>query len=512
MDTIMLVKRTRQRNRKQPTYFKAEPAGLPKPSQKKVKNLPQKIQHVHSNKSMNTSISRRGKEILSQKCSLVELRRNKEKQSTLKHTHNRRRKRQKRMKVDSTAPKETFKQISKMENVKNEDTIRNVVKNNLDTEAEGSKDSRSIAEFDDENDTPPQQFPTSKVICEDIECGNGLAFNHWDSGLKAENEQWLDKYSDRVGVRKWVSRDRKSVKKNSLENIRYRSNFSCDGINLHLGNHRTSSSAAAAIDLANILLLGSEDCKPLHVLSSVEAGIALKAAGVPGIYSDGRVEPLNEKFFTENVKNSFVKSIDSALASIGGQDDLLSSIICSLDGETVRGAELHDKQEQERQQKRDAKLKRRAKAKEERRKKLEKMSRIVAVDEKSDQGNGLLQFEGEHGLFEVDDNGQYAWIKDCEFHTKKTLHCKTKSPVKKLNEVIISPTKKDPDHTSDEVKRKCLLKSSYLITDFFPQNMTNSKNKIFNKDSRPSPNAAFTKHIDEKMPPPLLPEEKKFCE
>lgn len=500
MDVIMLVKRTRQRNRKQPTYFKAEPACLPKTPQKKSKNPSQRIQNAYSNKSINESISLYSKEIPSPKCNLVEARSNKDRQSELKNTQNRvLERRQKRIKTDSKAPKEMSEEKSKMNSEKTDDTSRNINKK-MSTKAEEPRVSRSITDLDDENDSIPQQFPGSKVIREDIECGTGLAFNHWDSALKDENEQWLDKYSDRVGIRKWISRDRKSVKKKSFENIRYRSNFSCDGISLHLGNHRTSASAAAAVDLANILLLGSEDCKPLHVLSSVEAGIALKASGVPGIYSDGRVEPLNENFFTENVKNSFVKSIDNALASIGGQDDLLSSILCSLDGETVRGAELHDKQEQERQQKREAKQKRRAKA----RKKLEENDTFLAVDESSDQNSGFLQFEGEHGLFEVDRNGKFCWIKDAGIHTKKNLFCKTKSPVKKHNEVIISSTKQGPDQSSDEVKRKCFLKSSYLITDFFPQNMTKSKTKNFCKDMRPSLNASVAKRIEKKRASPQL--------
>lgn len=512
MDIIMLVKRTRQRNRKQPTYFKAEPAGLPKSPQKKPKNPSQRIQNAYSNKSRNASIGLSSNEIPSPKCNLIEARSNKDRQSELKNSQNRvLERRQKRIKTDRTSPKEISEEKSKMNSEKTVETSRNI-KDDLSTKAEEPRGSRSITELDEESDSIPQLFPASKIICEDIECGTGLAFNHWDSALKDEDEQWLDKYSDRVGIRKWVTRDRKSVKKKSSENTRYRSNFSCDGISLHLGNHRTSASAAAAIDLANILLLGTDDCKPLHVLSSVEAGIALKAAGVPGIYSDGRVEPLNEKFFTENVKNSFVKSIDNALASIGGQDDLLSSILCSLDVETVREADLHDKQEQERQQKREAKLKRRAKAQEERRKKLEENNAFVAVDESLDHNKCFLQFEGEHGLFEVDRNGKFTWIKDTDFHTNKPLFCKTKSPVKNHNEVIISSTKHVPDQSSDEVKRKCFLKSSYLITDFFPQNMTKSKNKKNCKDMRPILDSSVTERIEKKRTSPQLQEEKKFCE
>lgn len=280
-----------------------------------------------------------------------------------------------------------------------------------------------------DNSSTPQTFPTSKLVSEDIECGTGLAFKHWDSAEKEENEKWLDKYTDRTGVKKWIPRDRKSFdmnRINSWRNARYRSNFCCEGLNLNLGNHYSSASAAAAIDLANILCWGSEDCKPLNVLSSIEASVALRASGVTGIFPGGRVEPLRVKFFTESVKNSFLKSIDGAHASIGGQDDLLSSIICSLDAETARNALASDKlEEQERQ--RELKLKRRAEAAKERRlrrKEKEKSSmQPIAINDMLEKDPNVLQFQHQYGIFEVDNDGKLKWVQENDLNKDAPSNC-----------------------------------------------------------------------------------------
>jgi hypothetical protein len=115
----------------------------------------------------------------------------------------------------------------------------------------------------------------------------------------------------------------------------YQAQIGHQGVTLNLGSrHRTSAEAAAAVDLAWMILHGSESGRQCNVLSTGEAIRALKAAGVPMPYGLCRVEPQHFKVTAEH-KQILEKIVADALLALGANDEELCDILLTdlLDGE-----------------------------------------------------------------------------------------------------------------------------------------------------------------------------------
>ena len=198
----------------------------------------------------------------------------------------------------------------------------------------------------------------SQMVGEDIRCDVGLAFIHMESDSEGESERdpvWLDRHADRPNLTRWDPHVKRPIRKGvgtstsnqlaggmkKLNQILYKSRITHEGASINLGSHLSATAAAAAQDLANLSLLGSDDGKPMQILSRDEAVAALRAVEIPGCSYNGQVDAICFQF-TEQKKVLFERSIDQALASIGGQDDVLADILSSVDAETFAAAQAGD--------------------------------------------------------------------------------------------------------------------------------------------------------------------------
>ncbi len=111
---------------------------------------------------------------------------------------------------------------------------------------------------------------------------------------------------------------------------RYRATMSLNGVCLNLGTgHSTSAEAAAALDLGQCLVKGSENQQMPAVLSRPELISGLQAAGLSKSHGD-RVDPLPSFKVNEVTKLWFESMVENALTSLGGMDYRLSHILAEL--------------------------------------------------------------------------------------------------------------------------------------------------------------------------------------
>lgn len=196
----------------------------------------------------------------------------------------------------------------------------------------------------------------------------------------------------------------------SLE-LRYKSVVRYNDTQINLGNHRTSAASVAMQDLANLALLGSEHDKKMQLLSREEAWVALHTAKLPGVHPYGQVDQFSS-LFSANYKPVFEEKLEDALASIGGQDDMLAEILCNLDNESHRQAETADaSRANELNRNRKYKEKRVAR----RARRTEKLLRKhLAVKRRTIGMTNVPRYQGNHGLYGVDDDGKMFWyqVKD----------------------------------------------------------------------------------------------------
>ena len=308
---------------------------------------------------------------------------------------------------------------------------------NVETPRSSSQD---VLPSNEVTDASPNQvflfkaYAPSQLISEYIECGYGHVFqcikSEFDVKQNDDSESyWRDSYSDRPGVTRWHPSALKRNRKNGKiigsvcmdDNTQYRSRISFQGVFLNLGNHHSSASAAAAVDIASLLLWGSEDPKPMQILSMMEAWTALKAVGVPGIRPGGKIDTFNT-LMTASEKEKVEKIVEEALSSIGGQDDTLASFLSSIntnahktaqnyDKKKKKAAEIYDKLENTRQlevKKQEKKEKARAvkQASIMQRKEKDIFAKIKEEKEKEI----MPLFNGQHGLFDFNFNdGTYSW-------------------------------------------------------------------------------------------------------
>ena len=218
-----------------------------------------------------------------------------------------------------------------------------------------------------------------QFLGEDILCDTGLAFLPPDYDDPDEDEtldHWRAKYENGPGVSraqmtssasKAMGRSRQYARRGSSGSVgssgsaggsggtsgsntvagsssdhqRYKSVVRYNGAPINLGTHRTSAAALAMQDLADLALLGSEHDKKMQLLSRDEAWMALHTAKLPGVHPYGQVDQFSE-LFSAKYKPIFEEKMEDALASIGGQDDMLAEVLCSLDNEAHRQAEAAD--------------------------------------------------------------------------------------------------------------------------------------------------------------------------
>jgi len=211
-------------------------------------------------------------------------------------------------------------------------------KNNI---SEPLSDQSSISRFNRTDHTSPWQhgfdermiYPSSfQMMSDDINCGSGFGFLFRNTYLHENDPKWLFKFIDRPGITRWmVSKDTGRRVRNAMceddwdkaancGQVRFKAKIAHQGNFFNLGgNHHSSASASASIDLANLLIFGSEQVqKPLCILSKMEAWAALNAANVPGIFTGGVIEPYKLRN-TESEKFVFESAIQRALESVGGR-------------------------------------------------------------------------------------------------------------------------------------------------------------------------------------------------
>mmetsp|Transcript_9282 Transcript_9282/g.13793 ORF Transcript_9282/g.13793 Transcript_9282/m.13793 type:complete len:639 (-) Transcript_9282:85-2001(-) len=285
----------------------------------------------------------------------------------------------------------------------------------------------------DQTTTPLSRIPTSKYqqLLDDIDCGTGLVFLDFDNG----DNKFSNRYLSTPGVR--VFEDHKSNNKNAKNTTKggqaeekklkdkktrkstgntkrscssprrstkgqeehhnqntttlYKARGKFFDVSVNLGCHRSSAAAAAAVDIANVLFWGGENIKkPLYVLSLNEIEKGLKAAGV------NDVKALSDVFrqkFNEEHKVLFENYVENTLCSIGGKDDDAANVLCCLN-------KYYDGKKYKRQVKN---MEGKEHNEEERRSKKRKK-----------RGANQLLFDGEHVIYEIDNDGIFSWRRSSE--------------------------------------------------------------------------------------------------
>lgn len=277
---------------------------------------------------------------------------------------------------------------------------------------------------------------TSQLVGEDIQCGI-ISFTFLESdaeGMGENDPRYLGRYADRPGVTKWEPNSKKGRKGSaSASNAKqtsssfsngalYRSRISYGGNSINLGNHKTSTAAAAAQDLANLALFGSDHRKDRHILSRDEGWNALRTVSMPGARSCGQIDPFC-LLLTEQRKAMFEQKIEEALSAIGGRDDFVADILSEVDYGAFKAAEETDeandakrlveaKKAAKEQARKMKKKKARQLEKKNRRQgenvpRVRKRATILPVDR-----DGFV-FRGEHGIYGISEVGNFFfWKRD----------------------------------------------------------------------------------------------------
>ena len=286
----------------------------------------------------------------------------------------------------------------------------------------------------------------SQFLGEDILCDTGLAFLPPDYDDPDEDEtlkHWRAKYENGPGVTraqiassasKATGRSRQYARRGSSGSVassgsaaggsggtpgsnalggtssdqRYKSVVRYNGAPINLGTHRSSAAAVAMQDLADLALLGSEHDKKMQLLSRDEAWMALHTAKLPGVHPYGQVDQFSS-LFSANYKPIFEEKMEDALASIGGQDDMLAEVLCSLDTETQRQAEAADASASD-QLNRVRKYKEKQVTRRARR--TEKLlKKHLAVKPRTVGPANAPRFQEDHGIYGVGDDGKIFWFR-----------------------------------------------------------------------------------------------------
>jgi len=190
-------------------------------------------------------------------------------------------------------------------------------------------------------------FSIIQTLNDDIDCPVGLALNKFDSDV-----EFFDKYLCVPGVRRFQMNQSDVTKKKKLEKITkssvaglslssskqqhahnseiiYKARGKYQDVSVNLGSHhKSSASAGAAVDIANMLFWGQQNERPLYVLSQIEIEKALQASGVNDL------KATSDRFrhrFTEDQKEYFEYCVSHAHSSIGGKDDELAAWLASID-------------------------------------------------------------------------------------------------------------------------------------------------------------------------------------
>ncbi len=266
---------------------------------------------------------------------------------------------------------------------------------------------------------PPARRIITRNSChqllDDIDCGTGLVFLDVDNG----DDEFLNRYLCTPGVRlfkdhnnsnsnnsnsKGREKQKSKTKKVNSSNTSssraqrghgeesasklYKSRGKFLDVSVNLGCHQSSAAAAAAVDIANVLFWGGENEKPLYVLTLGEIEKALKAAGVNDIRG---VSDMFQKKFNEEHKALFETYVENALCSIGGKDDDAAGVLCCL--EKFKNGK-----------KNNAKPKRR----------LKHASHENQCKKRKKKDKSDFLFDGEHVIYEVDNDGKFSWRKSSE--------------------------------------------------------------------------------------------------
>lgn len=177
----------------------------------------------------------------------------------------------------------------------------------------------------------------TQLVTEEINSSAGLVFRNLDNvdpdkflhvpGVRKRSKS--NKTKKRGGDKKSKARSRSSSigDDNDTREV-YCARTTISGVSVNLGsNHRTSTEAAAALDIANQLYNGLDNHKPFYVLSEVEVMVALKAIGHDSIAA---LQRFQRNLFTSDQKIEFENLVEKALASIGGNDDELADILSNI--------------------------------------------------------------------------------------------------------------------------------------------------------------------------------------
>jgi hypothetical protein len=234
-------------------------------------------------------------------------------------------------------------------------------------------------------------FTASQLVTEDIQCSTGLVFQDIDEdgGLSKSN---IEKFGDRPHVKRFLrKRRRTNVSDNGDDkDVLFKASMRIQEVFVNLGTHKSSVSAAAAVDLANVLCSEHDNTHNLQVLSHAEANLALRSADARKIPTSDN--PSQFIPFNAERKKAFEYDIEKALSCIGGEDESLSLMICSIDKKTQKQAEISSK--------RNRSLPTRNKEERERKSPSSTVQNITSSE---------ADFHGKHHVFEVDEEGVYSW-------------------------------------------------------------------------------------------------------
>ena len=119
--------------------------------------------------------------------------------------------------------------------------------------------------------------------------------------------------------------------------LRYKAQVSVRGSSIHLGGeHRTSESATAAVDLADVYIKGPQSAST-KILPPAVALAALGKAGASCVDSaGGHVEAKIRSGTRAEGTREFQRVVDSALTVLGGNDDIVAGWLIEVDDDEYR--------------------------------------------------------------------------------------------------------------------------------------------------------------------------------
>jgi len=244
----------------------------------------------------------------------------------------------------------------------------------------------------------------AQLLCDEIDIMPGLVFQELDDS--SEDLDPAERFLSRPNVNRWkpnqkrkrnsISKSRKNrkgkghqeataaeEKTSGPQKQKYTARLNMSGVSVNLGSdHNTSTSAAAALDIAHKLFHGREHNRPFNVLSECELRTALNAVQ----YDEERIEKYEfRKKFTLERKKIFEEVVQMGLSSIGGRDDVYADLLCDMNK-----MDDHD----------SGGCKRKKGQKEKKTKNTKKSE---------------YSYEGQHLVYTVDDDGLFSYKLDDSF-------------------------------------------------------------------------------------------------